>query len=153
MLTRHLIILFVYEEISHLSCGSKAGHPQHVLPLHNQIFLICCIFVKIWLICMLAPPPPRSWHAPLQGILYPSLHLQRNTWVFSTYIKCEAITVIIILCCCKIFSCIAMIMRSKATIKCFFCSSVRLSMLTTKLSFEWALLCHVLIGNDLYFLS
>ena len=69
MLTRHLIILFVYEEISHLSCGSKVGHPQHVLPLHNKIFLICCIFCQNLAHLYVGTPPEELARTPTGNIV------------------------------------------------------------------------------------
>ena len=58
------MILFVYEKISHLSGGSKAGHAQHVMPLHNKSFLISCSFWPNVANFYVVRPPPGVGTTP-----------------------------------------------------------------------------------------
>ena len=127
MLMRHWIIVFFYEEISQLqrntsdSLKNNTNFGSWCTPLVKS-----CISHWFYIINMIF-----TTHLNILFVYQEILQLKKiHQTVLSTSIKFEAITVIIILCCYKIFSWIAMIISSKATIKCFFSYSVKLSMFT-----------------------
>ena len=92
-------------------------------------------YVPIWIIlqcCILK----LSWLHYISEILKNWMKQLKN----STYVKFNAIMVMLILCWCRILSCTDIMTSSNKTIKYFFCSSVKFTMFNTLLIWQGTLL-------------